>query len=104
MTAARYESYLSALALIGALEERTAAPTLAETLRQSAEDLLLSRGHCREAQEALEAAALALTQLILIDATSRSLADAIMEALHASGPQSSPRARGVAASASHAHT
>ena len=50
----------------------------------------------------LEKAALALTQLLVIDGTSRPVADAIMDALHKSGPPGSLPERELAGSSSSA--
>jgi len=86
MTASRYRNYLQALAWIDLLDESPATAEAAEVLRESAEDLLLCRGPSLEREDPLEAAALVLTQLIVIDGTSRSLASAIIDALRQSGP------------------
>jgi hypothetical protein len=100
MTTDRYRSYCQALASIEALKARPAGAEAADLLRESAEDLLLSRDASRDDEDALERAALVLTQLIVIDARTRPLADAIMDALHRSGPQSPVPERELAGSTS----
>ena len=86
MTAARYKSYRRALAWIDRIEVRVGGPEATRVLRQSAEDLLLSREGSSQSEDPIDTAAIALVQLITANAISRSLADVILAALRESGP------------------
>jgi len=87
MTDARYRNYRRALARIDIIEESSGDREATALLRESAQDLLLSRDTPRDGDDPLEAAALVLTQLLVTGAISRSQANAVMEPLHASGPE-----------------
>ena len=98
MTAARYRNYRRALAHVDMLEQVSpdswASPgpgvspgaEATRLLRESAEDLLLSRRLESQGEDPLETAAIVLTQLLVQGATSRALADAIMQSLFETGP------------------
>jgi hypothetical protein len=86
MTTARYRSYRRALEYIEMLEEHSAHAAGMRLLRQSAEDLLLSRGPAPDRDDPMDDAVMVLTQLVVTGAVSRALADAITETLHEAGP------------------
>lgn len=85
MTPARYRSYRRAVEFIDLIEEH-AADSERRLLREAAEDLLLSREAAQDGDDPLDTAVAVLTQMVVTGAVSRSLAHALMEALHGSGP------------------
>jgi hypothetical protein len=86
VTRRRYTSYQRALRGLGALDGRNVGSEAIGILRQTAEDLLLSRKASAETEDLADQAAIALTQLTVRGRVSRPRASELWRAIFESGP------------------
>ncbi len=86
MTSRRYANYQRALRSIAALDHSELGTEAIDVLRQSAEDLLLSRDSSTEPAELAEQAATALAYMRAAHGITQEQADHILGAICACGP------------------